>query len=235
MAGFVLMHGTGFGGSCWELVAERLEGPVLAVDLPGRGAHPAELASLSLEDLAASVIADVEEVGLTEVVLVGHSLAGCSMPLVIDQLGSRLVAVGFIACATPADGQSGADLAPDRLKDQVGVDDGESTLTEQELLRMILGSDLTKEQLAWCVERMVPEAPQLITQPVPLAITSAAVPPRFWVRTMLDELVDPATQLRFAERAGCSEVFDLEAGHMCMVSKPAELASILNEVAARST
>ncbi len=229
------MHGTGFAGSCWDLVAERLEGSVLAVDLPGRGVHPAELSSLSLESVAASVVADVEEAGLAEVVLVGHSLAGCSMPMVIDQLGGRIAAVVFIACATPSEGQSGADLAPDSLKDRVGIDDVGPALSEQDLLRMILGSDLTDEELLWCVERMVPEAPQLITQPVPLAITNAHVPPRFWVRTMLDELVDPLTQLRFAERAGCTESFDLEAGHMCMVSKPAELASILNEVAARGS
>jgi hypothetical protein len=96
---------------------------------------------------------------------------------------------------------------------------------------MILGSDLSDEQLAWCVERMVPEAPQLITETVPLAITSSAVPPRTWVRTMLDELVDPDTQRAFAARAGCTQVLDIEAGHMCMVSRPVELAAILNAIA----
>jgi len=235
MAQFVLMHGAGATSSCWDLVTEHLEGTVLAVDLPGRGVHPAALNSLSLEGVAASVVADVTEAGLNDVVLVGHSLAGCSMPMVIDQLGNRIASVIFIACATPAEGESGADLAPDELRDQAQSQDATSSaLSDEELMKMMLGVDLTDDELLWCVGRMVPEAPQLVTQPVPLAITSSHEPPRFWVRTMLDGLVDQETQLRFAARAGCTEVFDLDAGHMCMVSKPLELAAILNEVAART-
>jgi hypothetical protein len=37
----------------------------------------------------------------------------------------------------------------------------------------------------------------------------------------------------FARHARASEVTDLDAGHICMVSKPEVLAAILNEIAAR--
>jgi pimeloyl-ACP methyl ester carboxylesterase len=33
----VLVHGGSFAASCWDLVVPLLDGPVLAVDLPGRG------------------------------------------------------------------------------------------------------------------------------------------------------------------------------------------------------
>ena len=79
----VLVHGGGFAGSCWDLLLEHLDGPVLAVDLPGRGRHPAALDSVTLESAAASVVADIDAAGFDEVVLVGHSLAGCSMPAAI--------------------------------------------------------------------------------------------------------------------------------------------------------
>ena len=54
--------------------------PVLAVDLPGRGTHPAAPGTVDFAACAATVTADIDEAGFADVVLVGHSLAGCSMP-----------------------------------------------------------------------------------------------------------------------------------------------------------
>jgi pimeloyl-ACP methyl ester carboxylesterase len=49
---------------------------------------------------------------------------------------------------------------------------------------------------------------------------------------MHDAIVDPAKQLQFANNVGGCKVIDLDAGHMCMISKPVELAQILNDIAA---
>ena len=54
----VLVHGGGFDHRCWELLEPMLDGPVLSVDLPGRGAHPADLRSVSLDDAARSIVGD---------------------------------------------------------------------------------------------------------------------------------------------------------------------------------
>lgn len=48
MTPLVFVHGGAFAASCWELVLANIAGPALAVDLPGRGSHPAELPSYSL-------------------------------------------------------------------------------------------------------------------------------------------------------------------------------------------
>jgi hypothetical protein len=45
-------------------------------------------------------------------------------------------------------------------------------------------------------------------------------------------VVNPDDQLRYARNAGECDLVDLDAGHMCMISKPAELAAILCEIAA---
>jgi hypothetical protein len=37
-------------------------------------------------------------------------------------------------------------------------------------------------------------------------------------------------QTRFAERIGSCPVIDLDAGHMCMIGKPAALAGMLNSI-----
>ena len=72
---FVLVHGGGFDGRCWESLVPLLDGDVLAVDLPGRNGDP----SVTVDDFADAVVAAIVERDWTDVTLVGHSLAGVPM------------------------------------------------------------------------------------------------------------------------------------------------------------
>jgi len=233
MAPIVLVHGGGFSASCWDLLVDHLEGPVLAVDLPGRGAHPVPLESVTIGTAAASVAADVDEAGFDEIVLVGHSLAGCSMPGTIGLLGHRVQHAVFVACTVPEHGRSIFDtLSPDmQARAQPASDGNGPGVLSLDLARRLFGNDLDNDQFAWCLERMVPEAPNLVTEPVDLSPLRTPRPPRTWVRPLHDAIVDPAKQLQFANNVGGCKVIDLDAGHMCMISKPVELAQILNDIA----
>ena len=87
MIPLVLVHGGSHGAWCWDPMLPFLDGPVLAVDLPPkaarRGAAPAvaaEFESLTVRDLADSIVADVDAAGFDRFVLCGHSMAGISIP-----------------------------------------------------------------------------------------------------------------------------------------------------------
>jgi pimeloyl-ACP methyl ester carboxylesterase len=226
----VLVHGGGFDHRCWDLLVPELHAPTLAVDLPGRGAHPADLLEVTLEACARSVVADVDQAGFEEIVLVGHSLAGCSMPATIGLLGERVRHAVFVACTVPADGTSCAAAlevdfldGAERASDDIGPIDAE-------LARVIFGNDLDDDRFAWMVERMLPEAPRLVTDPVDLAPLRSSMP-KTWIRALQDAIVPPDKQLRFAANAG-AQVVDLDAAHMCMISQPEATAALLNEIAA---
>jgi pimeloyl-ACP methyl ester carboxylesterase len=65
---------------CWDRLAITETRPgthTLAVDLPGRGTHP-EWAN-SVDELVASVMADIDHAGYDRVLLVGHSMAGITI------------------------------------------------------------------------------------------------------------------------------------------------------------
>ena len=94
------------------------------------------------------------------------------------------------------------------------------------IAKLVFGDDLTEEQFAWCVERLVPEAPLLTTDPVDLAPLRTEVP-RTWIRTLQDRIVPADKQQRFADNVGDCAVVDIDAGHMCMVSQPEQLAEML--------
>ena len=232
MTPIVLVHGGGGDSRCWELVVDRLPGPVLAVDLPGRGAHPMPLRAVTLAACAASVRDDVDRAGFDEIVLAGHSLAGCVMPGVVGLLGTRVRHAVFVAATVPDDGKSAYEMLDPAIQELIrAAGDAEPQPMSAAIAKMVLGDDLTPEQFDWCVERLVAEAPRLTTEPVDLSPLRSTMP-RTWVRTLHDLIVPPARQMHYVENVGDCAVVDVDAGHMCMVSRPDELAGILQEIAA---
>ena len=234
MLPIVLVHGGGFDGRCWDRLLPHLRGPVSAVDLPGRGRHPAPTAEVTLAACAQAVADDVDAAGFDEIVLVGHSLAGCSMPATVGQLGDRVRHAVFVACTVPEDGTSSLDTLDPEIQAMAreGLEGGATGVLDSALAKDLFGNDLDDEQFAWCVERMVPEAPSLITAPVDLAPLRRPFP-RTWVRTVHDAILDPDKQLRFAQNVSDCPVVDLDAAHMAMISQPEALAQLLNGLAAR--
>jgi pimeloyl-ACP methyl ester carboxylesterase len=107
----VLVHGGGHAADCWEPTVEEIhrQAPdlkVLAVDLPGRRGKPGDLLKMTIADFVDSVVGDIEEAGLDEIVLVGHSMAGLTVPGVLTKLGSTRVRELILATAfVPPRGQ----------------------------------------------------------------------------------------------------------------------------------
>jgi pimeloyl-ACP methyl ester carboxylesterase len=236
----VLVHGGGLDGRCWDRTRALMAARSFAVDLPGRGAHPADLRTVTFADCAESVRADIDAAGFDDVVLAGHSLAGCSMPATIGLLGDRVRHAVFIACTVPETGKSAFDtLDPEvQAMARAGMEaagDAEPRAMDGELAKLVLGNDLTDEQLEFCLERLVAEAPNLSDSPVDLAPLRPELPST-WVCTLQDMIVAADKQRRFAKNVGRScEVVDLDAGHMCMVGQPDRTAAILDGIAARSS
>jgi pimeloyl-ACP methyl ester carboxylesterase len=216
-----------------------MSAPSIAVDLPGRGAHPADLRSVTFADCAESVRADADAAGFDDIVLAGHSLAGCSMPSMIELLGDRVRHAVFVACTVPETGKSAFDTLDPEVQamaraGMAAAGDVQPRALDGELATLVLGNDLTEQQLAFCLERLVPEAPGLSDSPVDLAPLRADLPST-WVRTLQDMIIAAHKQSQFAKNVGPNcRVLDLDAGHMCMVGRPEQTAAILDEIAIAS-
>ncbi|WP_380161220.1 alpha/beta fold hydrolase [Kineococcus sp. R86509] len=86
------LHGLTSTSAVWADLAGRLDVPVVAPDLPGRGFSVAAAAGPGLAGLAREVVRSVDELGLRRVVVVGHSMGAFLAPLVVEGLGERVVA-----------------------------------------------------------------------------------------------------------------------------------------------
>jgi pimeloyl-ACP methyl ester carboxylesterase len=205
-----------------------LDGSALAVDLPGRGSRPADLEKLALRDFAASVAADVETAKLRRVVLVGHSMAGLTIPHLIERIPERVAHVVFVSCLVPRDGQT--------LYQAMSLDGGDVQqrgqvmLSDPETARRMFCNDMDPAQTRFVLERLCPEAPGVMTEPASLAGLRRPVP-RSYVKLLRDQALEPAMQDEFIRNAGpgCA-VHELDAGHNAMISQPRALAAILNRI-----
>ena len=104
---FVLVHGAWHGAWCWAAVIRQLEklgDRALAVDLPGHGASNVGRADASLAGYVESVVKFIEERGLRDVVLAGHSLGGVTISGVVQKIPRRLKRVIYISAIVPHDG-----------------------------------------------------------------------------------------------------------------------------------
>jgi pimeloyl-ACP methyl ester carboxylesterase len=233
--GIVLVHGGTFAASCWDLVLPHLRTPALAVDLPGRGSRPADLTTVTLDDFTAAVASDIDATGWDRTLLVGHSMAGITLPPVVGLREDVLAGVVFVACTVPAHGQSCAEAMALEVTDDAAVrlEEPADEMTGEDRARRSFGNDLDDEQYAWMTDRMLGgEAFGVVAEPCDLSGLTEAVP-RFWVRLGLDAIVVPAMQDAGVGNIGGAEVIDLDAGHMAMVGRPVELAGILDDIAER--
>ena len=108
--GFAFIHGGSHGSWAWSDIRQRLHLPSVAVDLPGRyGTSDEELRGIRLGDWVESATMQIRELDVERIFLVGHSLAGITMPGVARALRGRIEQMVFLSCFIPAEGKSVAD------------------------------------------------------------------------------------------------------------------------------
>jgi len=235
---FVLVHGGGMDSSCWEFLVPLLEAPVYAVDLPGRGVRPADLSAVTSADFVGAVVSEILDLDLTDVVLVGHSLAGITLPGVAARVSGRLRRLVFVSCAIPAHGVSVADVldtlspAVAEVAAKIGDDVvGSDGTLHPDLAAAMFCNDMDETQRAFTLARLVPESMGVISEPTDLDGLRQPIP-RTYVRLLQDASLDLAAQDRMAANLGDVQIVDVDAGHLAMISRPVELARVLNRLSA---
>src|SRR4029077_15616455 len=115
MATYVLVHGGGHGGWCYQPTAELLRAAghrVLAPSLTGCGERKHLLApGIDLDTHIEDVVSLLFYEDLRDVILVGHSYGGMVVTGVADRAADRVGRIVYLDAANPVDGQSLVDVA----------------------------------------------------------------------------------------------------------------------------
>jgi pimeloyl-ACP methyl ester carboxylesterase len=246
MATYVLVPGAWLGGWAWRDVAARLRDKghdVYPITLTGLGerVHLAR-PEVDHETHIADVVNTIEWNDLTDVILAGHSYAGSVVTGVADRNPARVDHLVYVDSAPFTDGMAMTDLfPPDALAAlrQTVDESGEGWLYPfpgfAYLAEDTSIAGLGEREQAMIAARATPQPWATYTQPLRLERTGAEAAPYRQVLIACDEMrgmVAAGVPQIAAMAAPPWHYLELDTGHWPMISAPAELAEMLDGLAA---
>jgi pimeloyl-ACP methyl ester carboxylesterase len=237
VATYVLVHGGGHGGWCYQRVARFLRAAghdVYTPTLTGLGERSHLVGPhVGLDLHIRDVVAVLEFEDLRDVILVGHSYGGMVITGVADRAADRVGRLVYLDAANPVNGQSLVDVAGpviNAVRPMGEVVDGVELVLLPEPGAGLLYGVTDADDLAWMAERLTGHPWQCFEQPLELTDEQAlrAIPQFHIICTSTLETRDP--ELMAAARAA-GRLWDIDTGHDLMITEPQATADALLEVA----
>ncbi|WP_322767868.1 alpha/beta hydrolase [Frankia sp. Cr1] len=241
MAAYVLVHGAGHGGWCYQRVAPILRSAgheVYTPTLTGLGErshllHPEIDLDTHIRDIAA--VLHYED--LREVILVGHSYAGMVITGAADRAADRVARLVYLDAGAPTSGQSlldlnviGAMISESRPFGKV-IDGVEVVLLPFPEAGTFYGVT-DPDDLAWMADRLTAHPWKCFEQPVKADETALRAIPRYYIvctSTLALPILDPEL-VAVARDEG--RLWEIDTGHDLMITEPRAVADALLEIAA---
>jgi pimeloyl-ACP methyl ester carboxylesterase len=233
----VLIHGGEHAADCWDFVVAELaerepQLEVLAVDLPGRRGNPGDLRALNIAAAVESVVNDINAADLAEVVIVGHSIAGVTVPGVAAALRSvRVRELIFVACHIPPQGASILDA----IGGPLSVFALYTTRTTRPFLmpgvvaRLAFCNGMTREQRQFMLTHRYRDSVRLYNDKVDRSAMPTDIP-RTWILTRGDRILSQRAQRKsIAALGGVDTIIPVDSCHDLMIRRPGWLADTLLE------
>jgi len=238
MATYVLVHGGGHGGWCYQRVARLLRSAghdVYTPTLTGLGERSHLLSSrIDLDLHITDVVALLHYEDLHDVVLVGHSYGGMVITGVADRAADRVGRLVYLDAANPVNGQSLLDVAGPMIEatrpaGQV-VDGVELVLLPSPEAGLFYGVT-DPDDVAWMADRLTGHPWRCFEQPLELTNEAAlwAIPQYHIICSATLATRDPELMEK-ARAAG--RLWEIDTGHDLMITEPDAVADALLQVAA---
>ncbi len=236
MATYVLVHGGGHGGWCYQKVARLLRDAghdAYTPTLTGLGEREHLLSTdIDLDTHITDVVKVLHFEDLADVILVGHSYGGMVITGVADRATARVGHMVYLDAALPEDGQSLMDVAGPLMsmaRESRRVVDGiELVLFPGEDPMNYFGMT-DPELIDWMKPKLTPHPWPCFEQKLVLRNEQAmrAIPETHIVCT---ETL-PFRDVEAIRASSEGRVWDVDTGHDLMISEPRAVADLLLRLA----
>jgi pimeloyl-ACP methyl ester carboxylesterase len=237
MATYVLVHGGGHGGWCYQPVARRLRAAgheVHAPTLTGLGErshllHP----GIDLDHHIQDVVQLLHYEDLSEVILMGHSYGGMVITGVADRALDRIGKLVYLDAANPVNGQSLVDVAGpviESVRPMGEVVDGvELVLLPAPGAGAFYGVT-DPHVLAWMDKRLTGHPWACFEQKLDLQHEDELwALPQYHIVCTSTLLARSPKLMQQARAAG--RLWDIDTGHDLMLTEPDAVTGVLQQVA----
>lgn len=236
MARYVLVHGGGHGGWCYQPVARLLRErghEVYTPTLTGLGEREHLLSpTIDLDTHITDVVKLLQFEDLTEVILVGHSYGGMVVTGVADRATGRIRNLVFLDAAIPQNGQSLVDHA------------GPFMAATRARSRMVNGVELVlfpgedplgffgvkdPQQVAWMKTKLTPHPWKCFEQKLVLKNEAA-------MRKLPQSVIMCGSHLNDQARTALKALsngrfWEIDTGHDLMITEPGAVTEMLLHLA----
>ncbi|MDJ0857940.1 MAG: alpha/beta fold hydrolase [Dinoroseobacter sp.] len=223
----LLVHGEFHGAWCWRDVIPALRSlgvSARAIDLPGHGADPTPIRSISLESYARAIMSNLSP----NTLIVGHGMAGYPMSAASEAMVDSVAGMVFVSAFVPQPKKSIADLraaAPiDGLAGKTErTDDGYSQTISPVAVDDLFYHDCPPGVLTYAAARINREPVAPLHTPLQ-ALDHSAHLPRFGIVTEADQMITAAHQAEMYKDLPPEHILRLDSSHACFFSKTKDLA-----------
>lgn len=236
MATYVLVHGGGHGGWCFQPVARTMRSKgqeVYAPTLTGLGEREHLLSpAVDLDMHITDIVKLLHFEDLRDVILVGHSYGGMVITGVADRAGDRIGHLVFLDAATPTNGQSLDDVAGPMIRE---ARKDSRRIAGMELM-LYPGTDpmsyygvTDPEQIEWMKPKLTPHPWKCFVQKLELEDEAAVrrIPQTYIHCKSLAGGRDIPALMEASE----GRVWEIDTGHDLMISEPEAVAEMLLRLA----
>lgn len=212
----------------WDRVLKELEDMAIAVDLP------LDAAGTTPDKCTEIIAGEIHDNAFETVVLVLHSWAGVLAGELQNTLSTRLAHVVYLSAIVPPAGGGFVDAlpVPQRWILKVLMKRNPDGLRPSErMIRQEYCNDLTTDDTRLVIDRFQAQMPEpFLVGTRPYVATGAET----YITLGQDQSVPPALQQKNIERVGAPRVVSIEAGHLPMLSRPADVAAAIQDAASSS-
>jgi pimeloyl-ACP methyl ester carboxylesterase len=237
MATFVLIHGGGHGGWCYNKLSPLLRAAghlVYSPSLTGCGDRKHLVTTnTDLDTHITDVVNLLEYDDLTDVILVGHSYGGMVITGVADRIPERIGKLVYLDAAHPVDGESLRVLASQSIEPTYA---GVRTVEGVELVMWPMPGmagffGITDPaDAAWTDAKLTPHPWKCFDQPLRLAGVEAARRVRRININCTQSLRSSEAQALTRQTEG-ERNYEIDTGHDLMITEPRAVADIMIEIA----
>ena len=236
LATFVLVHGGGHGGWCYQKVARRLQAMghvVHAPSLPGMGEHRHQLhPGIDLDAHITDVAALLDAEDLTGAILVGHSYGGMVITGTADRAPVRTGHRVYLDAAYPQDGESLHEHAfamIDPTRHGMYVENGVELVMKPDPSHPGFFGIHDPALAQWTYERLSPQPWACFAQKLTLRNEAAmrAIPESHLICTS----TIPGRDMALLRERAQGRVWDIDTGHDLMLTEPEWVTEKLDLIA----
>ncbi|MCP9487560.1 MAG: alpha/beta hydrolase [Gaiellaceae bacterium MAG52_C11] len=176
------------------------------------------------------IVAVVQEAGLNDVILVGHSYSGIPVGQAAAKLGDRVNRVVYLDANIPHNGQSfiggWSERGQQTVMQQIMKSGGWWPPPEK---ADVDGHDLTDDAITKLVAGSTPHPGRTLTEPANLIVSLGDIPSTY-VKCLMDGH-EPTEDVSLLLRSDVWELKEINTGHWPMFSQPEDLAALLIDAA----